>query len=273
MNEEKRLPNYEVNEPVALLFGIQIHACTMANAINHVNSAVIQKHSIDIGMLNAAKIVNMNKNRELKESVLSSNFIMADGASVVMASRLLSKPLPERVAGIDLMFELLKLANEHRYRVFLLGATEDILQAVVGKISDDYPYLTLAGVQHGYFSEPDEQPLVEQIAESKPDILLVAMTSPKKEKFIAKYSAKMRVPVVHGVGGSFDVYADKVKRAPIRWQKYGFEWLYRLLQEPRRLFYRYLITNTTFIFYVIKERISPTQSESILSHASNQSCK
>ena len=120
----------------------------------------------------------------------------------------------------------------------------DVAPETVGR---DYPGIKVAGRRNGYFKEQEEEGVVRDINASRSDILFVAMSSPRKERFLAEYGGELRVPVCHGVGGSFDVYAGVVKRAPLRWQKYGFEWLYRLLQEPRRMWKRYLVTNVLFI--------------------------
>lgn len=260
--------NHKVTIETAPLFGIEVHRSTMKLALLEIDKAIKQRSSLGIGMLNAAKIVNMRKNQELYDSVLSSNLIMADGVSVVAASKILAKPLPERVAGIDLMYAILDQGNDKKYRVYCLGASEDISQSVQRKIAIHYPHVVIVGSHNGYYTSDEEASVVLDIASAKADVLLVAMTSPKKERFMAKYNQIMKVPVIHGVGGSFDVFAGKVQRAPLLWQKYGLEWLYRLKQEPRRLFYRYLITNILFICLVIKELAKPTPTEknSILKH-------
>ena len=122
------------------------------------------------------------------------------------------------------------------------------------------PGVVIAGRQNGYFSEEQQNQVAENIAAAKADVLFVAITSPKKEQFMAKWGDVMQVPVVHGVGGSFDVFAGKVKRAPLIWQKLGMEWLYRVLQEPGRLWKRYLVTNTLFIGMLLKEIFTSQKS-------------
>jgi N-acetylglucosaminyldiphosphoundecaprenol N-acetyl-beta-D-mannosaminyltransferase len=234
------------------LFGIPIEAMTMGQTLDLVDDVIKERKSLQIGVVNAAKVVNMDKDPELREAVLSSDIILADGAAVVWASKLLRRPLPERVAGIDLMFGMFERGNERGYRVFCLGATEEISKTVEENLASDYPGLTLAGRHHGYFTDEEAQDIADQIKASKADILLVAMTSPKKERFLAKWMAHMDVSVCHGVGGSFDVYAGKVERAPERWQKLGLEWLYRVKQEPGRLWKRYLFTNVSFIWMLLK---------------------
>jgi N-acetylglucosaminyldiphosphoundecaprenol N-acetyl-beta-D-mannosaminyltransferase len=237
------------------LFGIPVEAMAMSQVLDQVDEVVKSRSSLQIGVINAAKVVNMDKDPELREAVLSSDLILADGAAVVWASKLLRRPLPERVAGIDLMFGMFDRGAERGYRIFCLGATEEISQTVEENLARDYPGLILAGRHHGYFTDEEAQGIADLIRDSKADILLVAMTSPKKERFLAKWMAHMQVPVCHGVGGSFDVYAGKVERAPESWQKLGLEWLYRVKQEPGRLWKRYLFTNVGFIWMLLKSLI------------------
>jgi N-acetylglucosaminyldiphosphoundecaprenol N-acetyl-beta-D-mannosaminyltransferase len=255
------LPQYEVKQNVVSLFGINVHSASMAQALDDIHDAINTRHSLNIGMLNAAKIVNMKRNPALGEDVTSSNLIMADGSSVVMASKILRKKLPERVAGIDLMHGILARGDKLGYRVFCLGASEQISKKVVSEIAHRYPGVVIAGRQNGYFSADEEAGVAEEIAESQADVLFVAITSPKKEQFMARWNPTMQVPVVHGVGGSFDVLAGKVERAPLLWQKYSMEWLYRVKQEPGRLWKRYLITNTLFVGMLAKEMVKPTKAQ------------
>jgi N-acetylglucosaminyldiphosphoundecaprenol N-acetyl-beta-D-mannosaminyltransferase len=226
------------------LFGVPIAAMTMDQALALVDDAVRERTRLQIGVVNAAKIVNMRRDPVLRDDVLSSDLILADGIAVVWAARLLGRPLPERVAGIDLMLGM--LGNPRGYRVFCLGATSEVLDRACARIAADFPQAVIAGRHHGYFAPDEEEAVAAEVAGSRADVLFVAMTSPKKEKFMARWSATMGVPVCHGVGGSFDVLAGKARRAPQIWQKLGLEWLYRVKEEPGRLWKRYLVTNTLF---------------------------
>ena len=187
--------------------------------------------------------------------MLDSDVVVADGVGVVWASRILGAALPERVTGIDLMTQMLRRGNEEKWAVYCLGATEDVLARVVAHIGEHYKGVRVAGHRNGYFSAADEPAIAESIRASGADILLVAMTSPKKEQFLARWHTTLNVPVCHGVGGSFDVVAGKVERAPESWQRLGMEWLYRVKQEPGRLWRRYLVTNVLFCGLVVKEFI------------------
>lgn len=235
------------------LFGLSIAAVTMDEVVPMVDHAIAARRPFQIGVVNAAKVVNMQRDPRLRADVLASDIVLADGMSLVWASRLLGRPLPERVAGIDLMFRLLEQAAVKGHRVFCLGATEDVLNRAIAEFRRRYPGLIIAGSQHGYFSSDIEREVAHAIAASRADIVFIAMTSPRKEKFLARWSRSLNVPVWHGVGGSFDVAAGHVRRAPILWQRLGLEWLYRVKQEPRRLWKRYLVTNTLFIAAVFAE--------------------
>lgn len=239
--------------PVQSLFGMPIAAVRPADVLALVARRVVNRERLHIGVVNAAKVVNMQRDEMLRHDVLASDIILADGMSVVWASRLLGRPLPERVAGIDLMFEMLTLANEHGFRVFCLGATPEVLATVMATIQRDYPRAQLVGGRDGYFTAAESPAVLRQIADAAPDILFVAMTSPKKEQFLAAAGHALNVPVLHGVGGSFDVMAGKVERAPAAWQRLGLEWLYRVKQEPARLWRRYLVTNTLFVGLTVRE--------------------
>ncbi|HUH18894.1 WecB/TagA/CpsF family glycosyltransferase [Albibacterium sp.] len=237
------------------LFGCPIHQLSMEQTIAIIDHSIENRIFLQHVVVNAAKLANMQKDAQLKESIINCNIINADGQAVVWASKLLGKALPERVAGIDLMENLVKLANQRNYRIFFFGAKEDIVRKVVDKYSDIYSPGIIAGYRNGYYSKEDEPEIAKQIADSKADILFVAITSPKKEIFINAYKDIMNTPFTMGVGGSFDVVAGITKRAPKWMQNSGLEWLYRVIQEPGRMWKRYLITNTQFIGMVIKYKL------------------
>ena len=232
------------------LFGVPVAAITMDTTLGLVEEAVTTRRPLQIGVVNAAKLVNIQRDTELRADVLSSDLVLADGMAVVWASRLLGRPLPERVTGIDLMMGMLTRANAAGYRVYCLGATPEVLGGVLGRIKREYPGIVIAGSHHGYFKESEEGAVAAHIDAAHPDILLIAMTSPRKERFLSRWSRQLAVPVCHGVGGSFDVFAGYVQRAPERWQRMGLEWLYRIKQEPRRLWKRYFTTNSAFVAMV-----------------------
>jgi len=199
----------------------------------------------------------MQTDKELYASVVSADIINADGLPLVWVSRLFGEiRLPERVTGVDLMQQVVELAAKKNYKIFLLGAKEEVVSKVVDLYTKQYSSAIIAGYRNGYFKESDENMVAAEIAASGANILFVAITSPKKENFLYKYKQQLNaVNFIMGVGGSFDVVAGKVKRAPIWMQRTGLEWLYRVIQEPGRMWKRYLVTNTLFIYYVFRELI------------------
>jgi len=242
------------NQKKVYIFNCPIDALTMKETVQIIDTAIKEGKHIHHAVVNAAKIVKMQEDKELYNSIVNADIINADGMPIVWASRLLGKPLPERVAGIDLMQELIKLAYNRKYKIFFFGAREEVVKKVVEKYSKEYSPEIIAGYRNGYYSEEEEPLIAKQIAESGANILFVGISSPKKEKFLYKYKHILKnVNFIMGVGGSFDVIAGKIKRAPKWMQKCGLEWVYRLLQEPRRMWRRYLIGNTKFVILVIKE--------------------
>jgi N-acetylglucosaminyldiphosphoundecaprenol N-acetyl-beta-D-mannosaminyltransferase len=239
-------------KPTSEVLGVKIHCMTMSEVIAEVGRAVDERRRLQIGVVNAAKLVNMLDDELLRSDVVTSDLVLADGMSVVWASRLNRQHLPCRVAGIDLMHEIMRVGAKKGVRVFFLGAKQEICQEVVANAQRDYPGLQVAGMRNGYFDEADEQAIVDQINSASADVLFLAMTSPKKERFMGRWAQVLDVPVLHGVGGSFDVYAGKVKRAPKWMQQSGLEWFYRVIQEPGRMWKRYLTTNLRFVWELVK---------------------
>jgi N-acetylglucosaminyldiphosphoundecaprenol N-acetyl-beta-D-mannosaminyltransferase len=235
------------------LFGLPVDVLNMQQTLSRIERSIDNNQQIHHVVVNSAKIVNAQKDHALYESIVHCDIINADGQAVVWASKILNKPLPERVAGIDLMQQLVERASQKKYRIFFLGAHENVLKKVVEMFSNQFGPEIIAGYQHGYFTKEEELQVVKEIADSKPHILFVAMTSPKKEIFLNTYKEYIRAPFIMGVGGSFDVVAGIVKRAPKWMQASGLEWLYRVYQEPKRMWKRYLFTNTFFILLLLKE--------------------
>ena len=210
-------------------------------------AAVNEHQRFLVGVVNAAKVTKLKADPVLRDSLLEADVLLADGQSVVWASRLVRRPLPERVAGIDLFESLLGLADRRSLRVYLLGARPDVLARVQDQIRLRWPGVVIAGARDGYFTDAEADAVADDVAAARADMIFLGITTPKKEIFLGKYGDRLGVPVQHGVGGSFDVLAGVVRRAPERWQRFGMEWAYRMLQEPRRLGRRYLVTNLAFV--------------------------
>lgn len=229
------------------VLGIDVFSVRMAQLLNICEEHIDSKKTLLLGVVNVAKLVNYRKNVELQRSLMEADIVLADGLPIIWLSRMLGDPLPERVTGIDIMYELLKEADKKHYRVYFLGAKPEVLQTMIKTIQKDYPGIPIAGYRDGYFDKDEEQDVAKNIKDSHADILFVGISSPKKENFLKNWLNFIDVPICHGVGGSFDIFAGVTNRAPIWMQKCGLEWLYRLIQEPRRMWKRYLITNMIFM--------------------------
>jgi len=229
----------------------------MDETLNQILTAISENRQIHHVVVNAGKIVAMQNDLTLRQSVNGSDLINADGQAVVWASKILNKPLKERVAGIDIMENLIHLAAQKKYKIFFLGAKEEVVREVVKKYSKLHNKDIIAGYRNGYFNENEQRKIAQEISDSDANILFVAISSPTKENFLYQNREVLKnINFIMGVGGSFDVVAGIVKRAPLWMQKYGLEWFYRFLQEPKRMWKRYLIGNSKFIFLVLKAKFS-----------------
>ncbi|MEU3466120.1 WecB/TagA/CpsF family glycosyltransferase [Streptomyces sp. NPDC006733] len=245
-----------------ILFGVPLDAMTMDETVQRCLRAVGDEEQLEIGMVNAAKLVNMRRDPRLAHAVAGCDLVLADGQAVVWAARLLRTPLPERVAGIDLFMRLLAAAETADLSVYFLGAKQEVLQLMLDQVGARFPALRVAGSRNGYFTDAEQESVADAIADSGAHLLFLGMTSPKKENFTAGYGKRTDARVVHGVGGSFDILAGITKRAPERWQRMGLEWLYRTLQEPRRLGKRYFTTNALFLAMTARELVHRTPASS-----------
>jgi N-acetylglucosaminyldiphosphoundecaprenol N-acetyl-beta-D-mannosaminyltransferase len=239
------------------LFGLDVRAETLPEAVAAVDAVVQARRPTLHVVLNALKASEISDDPAMRDLLRSFDMIHADGTSIVWASRILGRPLPERVAGIDLFVALLELAAKRGYRPYLLGARREVVEEVARRVEEQYAGLRLAGWRDGYWDANDpaaEAAVVAAIRDARPDLLFVAMPTPRKELFLARYKDAMGVPFSMGVGGSFDVLAGKVTRAPRWMQRAGLEWFHRFLQEPRKMWKRYLVTNSHFAWLLVKER-------------------
>jgi len=198
----------------------------------------------------------MRHDRELALACRAAHLTVADGMSVVWALRASGQPAPERVAGVDLMARLLAAAGAHRLRVYFLGARREVVTDLVKTCRVRYPGVEIAGFRDGYFGPKDHQVIVEEIRASDAHILFVGMPSPFKETWCERHRERLEVPVIMGVGGSFDVLAGYIRRAPGWMQWAGLEWSWRLVMEPRKLWRRYLTTNSEFVWLAGREIVA-----------------
>jgi N-acetylglucosaminyldiphosphoundecaprenol N-acetyl-beta-D-mannosaminyltransferase len=236
------------------LMGCQIDNLSMEETLCTIEGLIQSGQPHQHVVVNVDKLVKASRDPELQRIINECALVNVDGMPVVWASRLLGRPLKERVAGVDLFEALMRRAGDKGWRVFLLGAREDVVSAVAETYRRKYPQLQLAGWRNGYWQgEAEEAAVVDLIRASRADLLFVAISSPKKEQFLGRYQGAMRIPFAMGVGGTFDVAIGRVRRAPLWMQHAGLEWFYRFLQEPRRMFRRYFIEDMAFIWLLIKE--------------------
>jgi len=250
VNQEKILGK---NKRITIL-NTTIDVLDTKETIDLVEKYVKTKTPLHLMGVNADKINEVNENPLMKEIVNSCGIINADGASVVLASKKLGKPLPERVAGIDLMQDLVKLSDDKGYSIYLLGAKQEVVEKTRDVLKEKYKNLNIVEKHNGYFKEDYWKEISKEIKKKKPDLVFVGITSPTKEYLIEFLQNDSNNCVFMGVGGSFDVISGNIPRAPKWMQKANLEWLFRVIQEPRRLFKRYFVGNRKFIKAVRKEQ-------------------
>lgn len=201
-----------------------------------------------ISTVNVAILMMMRSDARLKRYIDDSGLIVADGQPLIWLSKLIGKPLPERVAGVELVHELVNVASEEKSGIYLMGAKQDIVEDVARKLTEQSPDAQIVGIQDGYFTQDESAARAQAIRESGAKLLIVAMGVPRQEQFLQDHWEDLNVQLAIGVGGSFDVIAGRTKRAPQWMQTVGLEWFFRMSQEPKRLAKRYFITNTQFIW-------------------------
>ena len=236
------------------IFKIKIHLLCKQEFLDIINLNLREGNQIVQNGVNAASIIGLKNNNELIHAYNNSDLINVDGMSMVWALRFFGYSVPERVACPDLAKDILAIAEKENYSIFLFGAKEESLIQSLKKLKEEYPKLNLVGHRNGYYKITEESAIVEMINNSNPDILLLGMPSPKKELFVEKYKDQLQVKYLFGVGGFFDILSGKLKRAPVWMQNRGLEWVYRFIQEPRRMGHRYIIGNIQFIILVLKEK-------------------
>jgi N-acetylglucosaminyldiphosphoundecaprenol N-acetyl-beta-D-mannosaminyltransferase len=235
--------------------GCPVDVIDFETAIEEICRRIEQKRRTHILFINAAKIAKYHRDPELRAVIDRADLLLADGVPVVWASRLLRRALPGRVNGTDLMDAAVAIAAKKGYRIFLLGARNDVVSKTAEVFTSRYPTLQIAGYRCGYFKDEESPDVVREINASGADLLLVGMSTPRKEFWVDQNLADLEVGVVQGVGGSFDVAAGLVDRAPVWMQRSGLEWLHRLIQEPRRMWRRYLETNSLFLLLVLRDLV------------------
>ena len=247
-----------------IFLGCPISILTMDETVELARGSMRDRTRLQHVALNVAKLVNARSDTVLAADVANSDVVSIDGMGVVWGARLLGLPVRERVAGVDLMARLLTVCAEDGFRPYFLGATGEVLQLAVAQVQARHRGLRFAGFRDGYFKPGQEADVVREIRDSGADCLFIGMPTPRKERFLAAHRDALNVPFIMGVGGAFDVLSGRVQRAPLRMQALGLEWLFRIYQEPRRMWWRYAKTNALFVAILgrefVRHRLRPAAS-------------
>lgn len=234
------------------ILGCPVDVLTMEAAVEHIADCILQQRHCQVVTANAEILYAAQYDPGLFLTMHDAGLVTADGMGVLLAARILRRPLPERVAGVDLVHSLAQRGARAGWRFYLLGAQPEVVVAARERLELLYPGVQIVGSHHGYFGQEDNAAILEDIKASQPDILLVAMGAPKADKWLHDYLGKCGASVGIGVGGTFDILAGNVKRAPIWMQRCGLEWLFRLWKQPSR--WRRTLVLPKFIWAVLGQR-------------------
>lgn len=239
-----------MNKRIELL-GYQVDNLSTGEIIQQINHAIKSNHKTHIIAINANKFYRV-KNDLLLAKILKKAELVIPEYAFVWASRVIGTPLVEHIGGIMLMRSLLEAAAENDFSFFFLGGKDEVIELMIANLEEKYSHIKIAGWHHGYFK--NENDIITRINSSAATILLVALGVPRQEYFIYQNRDKINVPIMMGVGGSFDVFAG-VRRETPSFLRHGFEWIFRMLQDPKNLWKRYLTSNPYFIFQVFKQKL------------------
>ncbi|MGM9580736.1 MAG: WecB/TagA/CpsF family glycosyltransferase [Anaerovibrio sp.] len=216
------------------ILGVNVNSLTMAQAVETVQQFIAEKKVALVATANAEMLMRATQDEELKDILNQADLVVPDGAGTVWAAGHLGEPMPERVAGFDLAQELMREAPLRGDRVYFFGSAPGVADKAKAKAEELYPGIQVVGIRNGFFGEADEPQIIADIRAARPDILLVALGVPKQEKWLKKHLQELQVPVSIGVGGTLDVMAGVMQRAPLWMQKAKLEWLFRGLKQPSR---------------------------------------
>lgn len=251
------------------IFDISFNNLAMNEILTLIKNSVIKKDKKSIFFINADCLNKAFSNEYYKQTLKKADLVLPDGSGINVACNILNEKLKENVNGTDMLPYICSLSQENSFRIFLLGAKDGVALKAKEKLLEKYPNLQIVGTKHGYINHDLEQTeLINKINSTKADILLVAMGAPMQEAFIDKYKEQLNSSVIIGVGGLFDFYSSNIKRAPMYLRETGFEWVYRMIQEPRRMWKRYILGNPLFIYRVLRYK-KQIQKDSLIDNYLN----
>lgn len=234
------------------IFGVPFSKMDMQATVDYLTSAIAQRQVIQVVTANPIMVMSAVESPEYMAMMKRAELIVPDGTGVVWAANYVGNPVAERVPGFDLLHKLMKVGEHHGWKVYLLGTAPDTVSETYEKLKHQYPKVQFVGFRDGFFDEAEDAQVIADIRKAAPDILFVARSANNQEPWIDRYKNQLSVPIMMGVGGSFDVIAGKVKRAPSLFQKLRLEWFYRLLQEPWR--YKRMLVLPKFAVKVMREK-------------------
>lgn len=249
---------YQIENDTKKVIDLKVSTLSYNQVLNAIMDLSEQKLPSYVCFANAHMAVEARLNKKIADSVNNATIVTSDGMSVVMALKYIHKVNQDRSAGMDMVFDILKEAENKKKSIFLFGNDKSTLDLFTQKAKSQYPQLNVAGAiapPYREFTKEENDLYINQINEANPDLIFVSLGCPKQEIWMAENTSRVN-SVMLGIGGAITLYANKVKRAPVFMQKNGFEWLYRFFQEPKRLWKRYLVTNTLFLIYFVKQLIS-----------------
>lgn len=224
----------QIKKPVKIL-GVPVHPLTMNESVAVLEDKLQKKEQAFVVTANAEIIMMCQQDKEYNNIVSEkADLVLPDGAGAVWAGRYLGNEVPERVAGFDLYNQLLKLSADKGYKAYFFGGAPGVAEAAKNKAEELYPGVQIVGCRNGYFTEAEEENIIKEINDAAPDMLFVALGAPKQEKWLVKYCNQLKPRVLMGIGGSFDVLAGKMERAPKWMQEASLEWAFRLYKQPSR---------------------------------------
>ncbi|WNR44672.1 WecB/TagA/CpsF family glycosyltransferase [Paenibacillus roseipurpureus] len=244
--------------PKVRIYGVPISKMSMKQTVDYLAQVIEQRQPHQVITANPIMVMAAQDDPAYLSMMQRAELIVPDGTGVVWAANRVGQPVAERVPGFDLIHELMKVGEKKSWKVFLLGASPEVIQAAADKLRTTYPGVSLVGVRDGYFKDAQDAEVIQAIVDAAPDILLVGRAAANQEPWIGKYKSQLGVPVMMGVGGSFDVLSGKLKRAPVLFQKLRLEWFYRLLQEPWR--YKRMLLLPQFALKVMRDKDKVTKS-------------
>ncbi|MDI6704120.1 MAG: WecB/TagA/CpsF family glycosyltransferase [bacterium] len=241
------------------IMGIDIDSIGFEEAIERIEGFISQRSIHYIVTPNVDHLIKLQKDEEFREIYKNASMVLPDGVPLLWAGRFLGTPLKEKVSGSDLFPALCKVSSEKGYRLFFLGSTDHVLKKVCKILKSRYPNLKITGAYAPSFkimeNKKENEEIIRMIKSKRPDILFVGLGAPKQERWIYRNLKRINVPVSIGIGISFDYMAGEIRRAPKWMQRIGLEWFYRLLQEPKRLWKRYLIDDMKFFYYILLQKL------------------